>query len=64
LIGTGGSISTPGRNTLDLFEYGDYGAPLEVDELLLLIPEVHVYAEVVPVRFRALLSPSLVQGIG
>jgi L-asparaginase len=57
VIGTGGSISTPGRNNLDLFEYSDHGVTLEIDELLELFPEVREFAEIVPVRFRTLLSP-------
>lgn len=57
VIGTGGSISTPGRDNMDLFEYSDHGVTLEVDELIDLFPEVHRFAEVVPVRFRTLLSP-------
>lgn len=59
VIGTGGSISTVGRHNLDLFEYGDFGRTLEVDELLALFPEVATAAEVVPVRFRALLSTAV-----
>ncbi|MFN0071459.1 MAG: asparaginase [Chloroflexota bacterium] len=57
VIGTGGSISTPGRNSLDLFEYSDHGVTLEIDELLELIPEALQFADVQPVRFRTLLSP-------
>ena len=34
VIGTGGSISILGRDSLDLFEYGDFGPVIEVDELL------------------------------
>lgn len=56
VIGTGGSISIVGRNNLDLFEYGDFGQVLEVDELLARVPEVATAAEVIPVRFRALPS--------
>src|SRR5215208_5469479 len=56
LIGTGGSISTVGRHSLAQHEYGHYGRTLEVDELLAMFAEVATVAEVVPVRFRALLS--------
>src|SRR5437762_10512267 len=59
VIGTGGSISTVGRHSLDLFEYGDFGRTLEVDEVLERFPEVHRVAEVVPVRHRALLSTAV-----
>lgn len=54
MIGTGGSISTPGRHSLDLFEYSDYAPPLEVDELIGRFPEIAAQAEVVPVRFRTI----------
>ena len=59
MIGTGGSISTVGRHSLDLFEYGDFGPTLEVDELLARFPEVSTAAEVAPIRFRALLSTAV-----
>jgi len=54
MIGTGGSISTPGRHSLDLFEYSDYSPPLEVDELIGRFPEIAAQAEVVPIRFRTI----------
>jgi L-asparaginase len=59
LIGTGGSISTVGRDSLDLFEYGDFGRTLEADELLARFPEVSAAADVVPIRFRTLLSTAV-----
>src|ERR1700716_3947564 len=58
-IGTGGPISTPGRDSLDLHEYSDHGRTLEVDELLAMFPEVARVADVVPVRFRAIISPAI-----
>jgi L-asparaginase len=58
VVGTGGSISTPGRDSLDLFEYSDHGVTLEIDELLELIPEAHKFGDIVPVRFRTLLIGS------
>jgi L-asparaginase len=62
VIGTGGSISTVGRHSLDLHEYSHYGRTLEVDELLEMFPEVRTVAEIEPVRFRAL--PSTAVGPG
>ena len=59
VIGTGGSISTVGRHSLDLFEYGDFGRTLDVDELLARFPEVSTAADVTPIRFRALLSTAV-----
>src|SRR5574341_1598997 len=52
VIGTGGSISTPGRDNMDLYEYSDPGVTLEIDELLELFPEARRFAEIIPVRFR------------
>jgi len=53
IIGTGGSISTPGRHSLD-YEYSDYGPPVEIDELLAMFPEVGHQADITPVRFRTI----------
>ena len=58
-IGTGGSISTVGRHSLDLFEYGYFGRTLQVDELLSMFPEVRQVVEAVPIRFRNLLSTAV-----
>ncbi len=62
IIGTGGSISTVGRHSLDLFEYSDYGHVLEIDELVSRFPEVAAQADVVPVRFRTLHSTAVGPG--
>lgn len=59
LIGTGGTISIPGAHSLDLFEYGDHGSVLEVDQLLARFDEARAAAEVLPIRFRALRSPAV-----
>jgi L-asparaginase len=59
VVGTGGSISTPGRHSLDLFEYSEHGRTLEVDEFLAMFPEVNQIADLVPVRFRAIVSPAI-----
>ncbi|HEX2173524.1 MAG TPA: asparaginase [Dehalococcoidia bacterium] len=59
MIGTGGSISIVGRNPYDLYEYGDFGEVLEVDELLARFPEVTAAADIVPKRFKALPSTSI-----
>lgn len=59
IVGTGGSISTPGRHSLDLLEYSEFGRTLEVDELLAMFPEVNQIADVIPVRFRAVVSPAI-----
>jgi len=55
-IGTGGSISAVGRDSLDLFEYGSTGIRLEPQDLLDRVPEVASVAEVVTVPFRSISS--------
>ncbi len=54
VIGTGGTISTPARNDLDLFEYGEHAKPMEVEELLARFPALLSGFEIVPVPFRAI----------
>ena len=53
LIGTGGTISSIGRGSLDLWEYMDTSRKAEPDELLVRFPEVAEAAEIVSVRFRS-----------
>jgi L-asparaginase len=59
LIGTGGTISSIGRDSLDVWEYMDSSRKAEPDELLLRFPEVAKSAEIVPVRFRAVGSTAI-----
>src|SRR5262245_46453081 len=59
VIGTGGTISSIGRDSLDLWEYMDGGRKEEPDELLVRFPEAAGVAEVVSVRFRAVSSPAI-----
>ena len=59
LIGTGGTISSIGRGSLDLWEYMDVGRKAEPDELLVRFPEVTEVAEIVSVRFRAVGSTAI-----
>lgn len=54
VIGTGGSIATPTRHDLDLFEYGQFAKPMQIDELLARYAQVLRGFEVVPVGFRAI----------
>jgi L-asparaginase len=54
VIGMGGSISTPARNELDLYEYGQFSTPLQVEDLLRSFSEVLTDFDVVPVSFRAI----------
>ena len=59
LIGTGGTISSIGRDSLDVWEYMDTARKAEPDELLQRFPEVPAAAEIVPVRFRAVGSTAI-----
>ena len=59
VIGTGGTISSVGRNSLDIMRYADNGKIYEVDELLNAFPETLAQADVVPVRLRAMPSTAI-----
>ena len=59
LIGTGGTISSIGRDSLDQWEYMDTSRKAEPDELLVRFPEAADAAEVVPVRFRSVGSAAI-----
>lgn len=61
-IGTGGSISAVGRDSLDLFEYGSTGVLLEPQDLLDRVPEAASVAEVVAVPFRSVSSDAFGPG--
>lgn len=56
LIGTGGTISSWGRNSLDLTDYELGGPMLQVDELLAKVPEASAVLDVIPIRFRGIAS--------
>jgi len=62
LVGTGGTISSIGRDSLDLWEYMDTGIKAEPDELLVRFPEATTTAEIIPVRFRAMSSAAVSTG--
>jgi len=59
VVGTGGTISSVGKNSLDLTAYVDNKTIYQVDELLNAFPEAFEQANVIPVRFRALGSPTI-----
>ena len=58
-IGTGGTISSIGRDSLDIIDYAANGNPLHAEEILARVPEAAQVADVIPVRFRALPSPQI-----
>jgi L-asparaginase len=59
VIGTGGTIGSDGRHSLDFVEYPDLGRKLDVAELLSRFPEIAAEADAVPVRFRAVGSAAI-----
>ena len=59
VIGTGGTISSVGRDSLDLVDYILTGKKYEADELIEQFPEIRRVAEVTPIRFRAVSSTDI-----
>ena len=53
LIGTGGTISSIGRDSLDVWEYMDFGQKVGPADLVAQFPETAQVAAIVPVPFRA-----------
>ena len=56
VVGTGGTISHAGRNSLDFTEYADGGRILDVNALLERAPHVAAAADTIPVNFRSIRS--------
>ena len=52
VIGTGGTISSLGANSLDVLDYPDFGQKLTSEGLIERFPETRLVAEPVPVTFR------------
>ena len=59
-VGTGGTISYTGRNSLDVWEYMDYGTRLNVSQILSKFPEVGQAAEIIPIDVRQVSSSGIV----
>jgi len=53
LIGTGGTISSMGRDSLDVWEYMDTGHKIGPDDLVARYPEMSRIVDVVPLPYRA-----------
>jgi L-asparaginase len=51
-IGCGGTISSLGRDSLDVLDYPDFGSKLPIEEVVARYPEIARLAQVVPVPFR------------
>ncbi|MBO1076555.1 asparaginase [Roseomonas marmotae] len=58
-IGTGGTIASIGAGPFDTLDYAATGQMMQADEILTRFPEVQDWADVVPVRFRAVPSPNI-----
>ncbi len=59
VIGTGGTISSVGRDNLDFVNYGATGRKYDAVELVEQFPEVRRVADVTPILFRALSSTAV-----
>ena len=59
IIGSGGTISSTGRHSLDLFDYGAFEQLLPIDEVVARIQEVEMVCDVVPFAFRSLPSSAV-----
>ena len=59
VIGTGGTISFDGRNSLDTYEYMEFGERHDIDQVISRFPELDTMADIQPVAFRALSSAAV-----
>lgn len=58
-IGTGGTISSLGRDALDILDYTATDRRLEAGAILDAVPELAAVATVIPVPFQAVPSPAI-----
>ena len=58
-IGTGGTISSLGRDSLDILDYTATDRRLDANAIVAAVPELASVADVVPVPFRAVPSPAI-----
>jgi L-asparaginase len=59
VIGTGGTISSLGRDSTDVLDYPDFGTKLSVETVIERYPEIAGVARVLPVPFRAVGSTAI-----
>jgi L-asparaginase len=59
VIGTGGTISSLGANSLDVLDYPDFGQKLTGEGLIERFPETRLVADPVPVTFRQVGSTAI-----
>jgi L-asparaginase len=58
-IGTGGTISSLGRDSTDVLDYPDFGIKLPIEEVVGRYPEIAGIAEVLPIPFRSVGSTAI-----
>ncbi|PPQ34658.1 asparaginase [Rhodopila globiformis] len=58
-IGTGGTIASLGHGPLDVQEYGSRGQVMHAEEILARWPETALVADVLPIHYRAIISPAI-----
>src|SRR5262249_17527068 len=58
-IGCGGTISSLGRDSLDVLDYPDFGRKLPIEEVVGRYPEAAAAASLVPVPFRSVGSTAI-----
>ncbi|MCJ2027764.1 asparaginase [Methylobacterium sp. J-067] len=58
-IGTGGTISSLGRDPLDILDYTATDRRLDAGGIVAAVPDLARVAEIVPVPFRAVTSPAI-----
>src|SRR3954462_6957679 len=59
VIGTGGTISSLGANSIDVLDYPDFGQKLTSEGLIERFPETRLVADPVPVTFRQVGSTAI-----
>jgi len=59
VVGTGGTISSVGRHSLDLVDYAVNKRIYDVNEFLAQVPEASQVADVVPILFKAIPSTEM-----
>ncbi len=58
-IGTGGTISSIGRDSLDVLDYPDFGRKMEVADAIGRYPEIATIADILPIPFRSVGSTDI-----